>query len=156
MKIKTTLTMLLITLVLCSLLYYHYKKNRPFRCDAQLVSHIEQDGGKIDLNLNANMIFTLHNESVVSFNGSVTQDGQEYRVSRRIFFTITTSELNGVDKTKITREQISKFDKLPAGLWQQYIFQGVEFYTQMIAVNNNGLLLQDLSNPFFVCVRSDN
>ena len=102
------------------------------------------------------MIFTLHNESVLSFTGSVTQGGREYLVSRRLFFTTTPSELNGVDKTKITREQISKSDELPEGLWQQYIFQGTEFYTQMIAVNKNGFLLQDLSNPFFVCVRADN
>lgn len=101
------------------------------------------------------MIFTLDHESVISFNGSVTQDGREYLVSRRLFFTTNPSELNGVDKTKITREQISKFDKLPVGLWQQYIFQGTEFYTQMVAVNKNGFLLQDLSNPFFVCVRTD-
>lgn len=156
MKTKIILALLLIALVLCSLFYYHYQKTRPFRCDVQLISHIEQSGGKIDLNLNANIIFTSQTESVVSFNGSVKQDGREYLVSRRLFFTTTPSELDGVDKMKITREQVSKFDKLPAGVWQQYIFQGTEFYTQMIAVNNNGVLLQDLSNPFFICARSEN
>lgn len=156
MKIKIALVLLLFVLALCSLFYYHYQQTQPFRCDVQLVSHIEQEGSKIDMNLNANIIFTLQDESVISFNGSVTQDGREYLVSRRFFFTTTPSELNGVKKTNITREQISKYDKLPAGLWQQYIFQGKEFYTQMTAVNNNGFLLQDLSNPLFVCARSEN
>jgi hypothetical protein len=152
---KIILAPLLITLILCGFFYYNYQQTQPFRCDTQLVSHIERDGSKIDLNLNADIIFTLHHESVISFNGSVTQDGHEYIVSRRFFFTTTPSELNGVKKTKITREQISKYDKLPAGVWQQYIFQGREFYTQMTAVNNNGFLLQDLSNPLFVCARSE-
>ncbi|ATM74939.1 hypothetical protein [Serratia fonticola] len=152
---KIILAPLLITLFLCGFFYYNYQQTQPFRCDTQLVSHIERDGSKIDLNLNADIIFTLHHESVISFNGSVTQDGHEYIVSRRFFFTTTPSELSDVKKTKITREQISKYDKLPAGVWQQYIFQGREFYTQMTAVNNNGFLLQDLSNPLFVCARSE-
>lgn len=153
---KTILTSLVIAIILCGFIYYNHQQTQPFRCDSQLVSHIEQDGSKVDLNLNANMIFTLHHESVVSFNGSVTQDGREYLVSRRIFFTTSPSELDGVKKTKITREQISKYDKLPAGIWQQYIFQGTEFYTQMTEVNNHGFLLQDLSNPLFICARSEN
>lgn len=152
---KIILAPLLITLFLCGFFYYNHQQTQPFRCDTQLVSHIERDGSKIDLNLNADIIFTLHHESVISFNGSVTQDGHEYIVSRRFFFTTTPSELSDVKKTKITREQISKYDKLPAGVWQQYIFQGREFYTQMTAVNNNGFLLQDLSNPLFVCARSE-
>ncbi|MBC3211571.1 hypothetical protein [Serratia fonticola] len=153
---KTILTSLVIAIILCGFIYYNHQQKQPFRCDSQLVSHIEQDGSKVDLNLNANMIFTLHHESVVSFNGSVTQDGREYLVSRRIFFTTSPSELDGVKKTKITREQISKYDKLPAGIWQQYIFQGTEFYTQMTEVNNHGFLLQDLSNPLFICARLEN
>ncbi|MBL5859488.1 hypothetical protein JBO49_02535 [Serratia fonticola] len=156
MKIKIILALLLIVLVLCSLFYYNHQQTQPFRCDTQIVSHTERDDGKIDINLNTNIIFTLHHESVISFNGSVTQDGREYLVSRRFFFTTTPTELNGVKKTIITREQISKYDKLPAGIWQEYIFQGREFYIQMTAVNNNGFLLQDLSHPLFICARSEN
>ncbi len=82
---KIILAPLLITLFLCGFFYYNYQQTQPFRCDTQLVSHIERDGSKIDLNLNADIIFTLHHESVISFNGSVTQDGHEYIVSRRFF-----------------------------------------------------------------------
>ncbi|QXN62772.1 hypothetical protein [Serratia fonticola] len=153
---KIILASLFIVFLLCVFFYYNYQQTQPFRCDTQLVLHVERDSGKIDLNLNANIIFNLHHESVVSFNGSVTQDGREYLVSRRIFFTTSPSELDGVKKTNITREQISKYDKLPAGIWQQYIFQGTEFYTQMTAVNNHGFLLQDLSNPLFICAQSEN
>jgi hypothetical protein len=152
-KMKIILAPLLITLVLCSLFYYHYQKTRPFRCDAQLVSHIEYDGSKVDSNLNTNIIFTLHNGGIVSFTGSVKQDDREYLVSRRLFFSITSSEIDGINKTNITHEEISPNDQLPEGVWKRYIIPRTTFYTQMTAVNHNGVLLQALSNPFFVCTR---
>lgn len=156
MKIKITLIILLITLVLCSLFYYQHQKKRPFRCDTQFISHIEHNGSKLDLNLNANIIFTLRNEGILSFTGSVTQDGHEYLAVRRLFFTTTPSELDGIDITKITREEISPNNQLPEEVWKRYVIQGTVFYTQMTVVNNNGFLLQDLSNPFFICARSGN
>lgn len=156
MKIKIILALLLIVLVLCSLFYYNHQQQQPFRCDVQLLSYIEQDGSKIGMNLNANIIFTLHHEGILSFTGSVKKDGHEYIVVRRLFFTTTPSELDGTNKMKITREEISPSDQLPEGVWKRYIIQGTVFYTQMTAVNNNGLLLQGLSNPFFVCARSEN
>jgi hypothetical protein len=156
MKSKITYAMLLITLFLCGLAYYNNQKTQPFRCDSQLVSHIELDGSKVDLNLNTIMILTLHGESVITFNGSITRDTHEYRVSRSIFFRTAKSELNGINQTKITREQIGELDTLTPGLWQQYILQGTEFYVQMKNVNNKGFLLQDLSNPYFVCAFVNN
>ncbi|MBL5824963.1 hypothetical protein [Serratia fonticola] len=155
MKIKITLMILLITLVLCSLFYYQHQKKLPFRCDTQFISHIEHNGSKLDLNLNANIIFTLRNEGILSFTGSVKQDGHEYLVVRRLFFTTTPSELDGIDRTKITREEISPNNQLPEEVWKRYVIQGTLFYTQMTPVNSNGVLLQDLSNPFFICARSE-
>ncbi|CAI0779334.1 TPA: hypothetical protein ACSTJ0_000250 [Serratia fonticola] len=156
---KIILTPLLIAFIVSGLFYYHHHQIRPFRCDAQSISHIEQGEDKVDLNLNVNIIFTLHNEGVLSFTGSVKHAGREYLVNRELFFTSTPSELEGTNKTKITREEINKNDELPLGLWQQYILskvQGTEFYTNLTAVNHNGMLLQELSNPLFVCVRSEN
>lgn len=155
---KTILAPLVIAFFLCSFFYYHYQQTRPFRCDTQLISHIEQGEDKVDLNLNVNIIFTLHNEGVLSFTGSVKHDNREYRVNRELFFTTKPSELEGTNKTKITREEINKNDELPLGIWQQYILskvQGAEIYTNLTAVNHNGMLLQELSNPLFVCARSE-
>lgn len=153
---KKNLTALLITLILCSLCYYHYHKNRPFRCDAQLVSHIEQNGVLIDISLNASMVFFFKDKGIVSFKGSVTQDGKNYHVSRSFLLTTTPLELNGFNKTIVTSEEIRGLDNLPAGLWNKYILTSSEIYTQKTAVNKNGFVFQDLSSPYFVCVSTDN
>ncbi|WP_454889132.1 hypothetical protein [Serratia quinivorans] len=156
---KKITTLVFILFFLCGFFYYHYQINHNFRCDTQLISHIEQDGIKIHLNINTNIVFTLHNEGTFYFTGSLKVGNQEYIVSRATFITTKQAELSSMKKTTITREEINNNDTVPEGLWQRYILPrtiGTAFYTKMTSVNSNGVLFQGLSNPFFVCAREEN
>ncbi|MDA8480902.1 hypothetical protein NNO04_19655, partial [Citrobacter sp. Awk 4] len=153
------IALIIIVLFLCGLLYYHHQAFKPFRCDAQVISHIEQDGIKIDLNVNTNIIITLHDEATFYFAGSLKVDEHEYIVNRTEFVKLNRSELNGIKKTKITHSEINKNDTLPEEIWVRHILPrapGTEFYTKIASVNSNGVLFQVLSNPLLICVRNDN
>jgi|SRR5471030_957403 len=153
---KKIIISLLCIAILCSYLFYRYHSKHSFRCDAQLISHIEQSNSKIEVNLHANIIFMLHDEGSLLLIGSVTKDGKKYLVNRTLFFTIRPSELRGINKTVITREEINKSNEIPEEVWLKYIspeVSGVEFYSEMNEVNKNGMLLEMLSNPLFVCAR---
>lgn len=156
---KKIITLIFVIFFLCGFFYYHYKINHNFRCDTQLISHIEQDGIKVYLNTNTNIIFTLHNGGTLFFTGSLKVGDQEYLVSRATFIITKQAELSGLNKTTITREEIDNNDTVPEELWQRYILPraiGTTFYTKMTSVKSNGELFQGLSNPFFVCAREEN
>lgn len=146
-------------IILCSYIFYRYHDKKPFRCDAQLISHIEQNNSKLELNIHANVIFMLNKEGALSLAGSVKHDGKEYLVSRTVFFTTHSSGLSNINKTTITHENVNKSDEVPQEVWLKYILPaalGAEFYSEMYKMNKNGMLVQMLSNPLFVCVRVEN
>lgn len=149
---------LLTVILICGYLYYHYKKETPFRCDTQVFSHIELDDNKIEANLHVTIAFTLDNNILLEATGSFKQDNQQYRVSRKIFFTTKPSLLNGMKKTIITHEVINQLDQVPEKQWRRYFLPepGEEFYTERVKLNKNAVLLQGFSNPLLVCVRSEN
>ncbi|WP_404413091.1 FidL-like protein [Serratia aquatilis] len=75
-----------------------------------------------------------------------------------MFFTAKISELNNMYITRITQEDIDKRDNLPKELWLQYMFpksSGGEFYSEIKEMNKNAVLIQSLSNPFYICVRAE-
>lgn len=142
----------------CGYLYYHYKNETVFRCETQLLSHIELDNKKTEANLHATIIFTLYNNIFFEVTGSFKQDNQKYMVNRKIIFTIKPSLLNGMNKTIITHEVVNPLDQVPEKQWQRYILPatlGEEFYTEIVKLNKNAVLLQGFSNPLLVCVRSE-
>lgn len=156
---KKIIISLLCIIVLSSYFFYRYYDKKSFRCDAQLVSHIEQSNSKVELNLHANIIFMLHNEDALSLIGSVKHDGKEYLVNRTVFFIAHPSELSNMNKTTVTHEDINKSDEVPQEVWLRYILPevpGTEFYSEMKKMNKNGMLVQTLSNPLFVCARVEN
>lgn len=155
---KKIIAMLVFVIAYCGYFYYQHHSKKPFRCDTQLLTHIEDGNSKIELNLHINNIYTFHNEWSSSITGSVTQDGKEYLVSRTLFFTAKISELNNMYTTRITQEDIDKRDNLPKELWLQYMFpkaSGGEFYSELKEMNKNAVLIQSLSNPFYICVRAE-
>lgn len=146
-------------ILICGYLYYHYKNETAFRCDTQLLSHIELDNTKIETNLHTTIVFTSYNNVLFEVSGSFKKDQQQYRVSRKIFFTIKPSLLNGMKKTILTHKVVNQLDQVPDELWQRYFLPaspGVEFYTEIVKLNKNAVLLQGFSNPLLVCVRSEN
>ncbi|MGL6011457.1 MAG: FidL-like protein, partial [Shewanella oncorhynchi] len=101
----------------------------------------------------------LPTEGLVSMTGTIKQNDKDYLVSRTLFFTIKKSGLKNNYKVEISREEIDKRDELPEDLWLKYVFPkstGVEFYSEVRELNKNAILLQSLSNPLLVCVRTEN
>ncbi|CAI1113452.1 TPA: hypothetical protein ACSTLY_002578 [Serratia fonticola] len=159
---KKIIFALLAIILICSYLFYRHHftvpSKQPFRCDAQLISHIERHNKNIDINLFSSIIFTIRGEGLLEMTGTYTQDNQQYLVNRKVFFTHKHSELNGMKKTTISREVVTPSDNVPEESWQQYILPdlpGVEFYTELKEMNKNAVFFQGLSNPFFVCVLSE-
>ncbi|WP_260514005.1 hypothetical protein [Serratia fonticola] len=153
---------LLAFIFICGFLYYRYHFNapskQPFRCDAQLISHIERNNKDIYINLFASIIFTIRGEGLLEMTGTYKQDNQQHLVNRKVIFTHKHSELNNMKKTTIMREVVDPSDNVPQESWQQYILPnlpGVEFYTELKEMNKNAVFFQGLSNPFFVCVLSE-
>lgn len=159
---KKKLFALLVTIFICGYIYYHLDFNvhgkKPFRCDSQVISHIERNEKNIDINLYISAIFTIRGEGLLEVTGTYKQDNQQYLVNRKVIFTHKNSELNNMKKTTITREIVTSVDNVPNDSWRRYILPdipGIEFYTELKRMNKNAMLFQGLSNPFFLCVISE-
>ncbi|ATM76791.1 FidL-like protein [Serratia fonticola] len=156
---KKIIISLLFIVALCGSFYHKNYSSKPFRCDAHLIALVEQDSNHVELNLHDNLILTLPTEGLVSMTGTIKQNDKDYLVSRTLFFTIKKSGLKNNYKVEISREEIDKRDELPEDLWLKYVFPkstGVEFYSEVRELNKNAILLQSLSNPLLVCVRTEN
>lgn len=143
-------------ILLCGYLYYHYHSKKPFHCEAQIISHIERGSGNVEMSMYADIVISFHDESVISLTGSIKEDDKDYIVNRTIFFTLLKSELVGINKSKIIRENKSKNDEVPDVLWSKYVITktiGDYFNTELKPLNKNAILLQELSNPMFVCTK---
>lgn len=153
---KRIIAILIFVISLCGCLYYYYHSKKPYRCDAQLISFIDHGSSKAEFNLYAYIIISLHSEAVITLSGTMRQDDKNYIVSRTLYFTLQQSELDGVYKTKFTREDKGKIDEVPALIWQQYGTPrsiGIEFNSELKTLNKNAIFLQELSNPLFVCTK---
>ncbi len=73
---KIIISILCITFI-CGYIFYRYHSKHSFRCEAQLISHIEQSNSNIEANLHADIILMIHNEGSISITGSVKQDDKK-------------------------------------------------------------------------------
>lgn len=154
-KMNKTISLLLIFFA-CSYLYYHYRNDKPFRCDAELISKIELDNSNVEINVYASNVISWSDENSISLTGSIKVDDKEYIVSRMVFFTLQKSKLDGLYKTKIISEEKIKNDNVPDSLWQKYFLStpiDIYFNSEIIKLNKNAIFLKELSNPIFVCTK---
>lgn len=142
-------------LLLC-LWYYTQHGRKPFRCDTQQISVLVKAQTDIVLNANSTVIFSSAQNGIVYLIGSVKENDTRYLLDRKIFFTLTPSELEGASNTQLTHEEVHPADSTPDRIWQNFLLpevQRVNFYTQIIPLFHNALLIKGVSNPFLVCIR---
>lgn len=155
---KKIITPLIFIIFLCGYLYYHYHSKKPFRCDSQIIAHIDHGNGNVEINLYAYIIVSFRSEGVITLSGTLRQEEKEYLVNRVIYFTTQKSELDGVNKTTMTREEKGTNDEVPELIWHKYVpirSIGLEFNSELKALNKNAIFIQELSNPLFVCTKID-
>ncbi|MBC3377670.1 hypothetical protein H8I69_00860 [Serratia fonticola] len=153
-------TVLLLTALLMCLWWWHahHQGRPPFRCDTQQISVQVKAQTNILLNANSTIIFSSSKTGIVNLVGSIKENDTRYQLSRKLFFTITPSELKGVNNTQITHEEVHPADNTPNNVWQKFLMPEVEkvdFYTELVPLFNNAVLIRGLVNPFLVCIKQD-
>ncbi|WP_422526609.1 hypothetical protein [Serratia fonticola] len=153
-------TVLLFTVLLMCLWWWrsHHQDIKPFRCDTQQISLQVKRNSNIVLIANATVIFSSSKTSIVYITGSIKDNDKRYQLARKIFVTITPSELKGVNNTQITHEEVHPIDNTPDIIWRDFLMPEVEkvdFYTEIIPLFHNAVLIRGLTNPFLVCVKQD-
>ncbi|MFV8845424.1 hypothetical protein [Serratia fonticola] len=145
--------------LLIGLWYYSlYQGRKPFRCDAQQISVQVKAKKSIVLNANATVIFSSSKASLIYITGSIKEDETQYLLDRKIFFTITPSEIKGTDNTQLTHEEVHPGDNTPNQIWLNVLLpeiQRINFYTKIIPLHHNALLIRGVTNPFLVCTKQD-
>ncbi|HEJ7032703.1 TPA: hypothetical protein SMF49_004191 [Serratia marcescens] len=140
-------------------LYFYSSRWEPFRCNTHIKSHINiKDGQKLELNLDINAIAVHEGSSELLLVGSLKGLNQDYVISRRVFLSIKQSDFNAFTNTMISREKRHPIDNVPDDVWQKYVLPetpGVAFYTQTKQLDKNAFLIKGLTNPFFVCTRTE-
>lgn len=146
-------------IVLCLIFFFTSQKNnrRPFHCDAQSIIHIIKDGeNETYINSYIDIIFSSEDQGVMMFSGTAKSKDKDYIISRKIFFTITKTELERVNKTVYTHEKIDAKDNTPAELWYDRVLPeipGIELYSEVKKLHKNAILIKAFSVPLIVCVR---
>ncbi|CAI2006528.1 TPA: hypothetical protein ACSTLY_004229 [Serratia fonticola] len=145
--------------LLIGLWYYSLQQGRkPFRCDAQQVSVQVKAQKSIVLNANSTIIFSSSNTGIIFITGSIKEDDTRYLLDRKIFFTITPSEIKGTDNTQLTHEEVHPGDNTPNKIWINILLpeiQRIGFYTETIPLHHNALLIRGVTNPFLACTKQD-
>ncbi|HGM5490726.1 TPA: hypothetical protein ACKP1B_002364 [Serratia fonticola] len=150
---------LLLIISLCVVLFYvyHYASRKPFHCDAQMFAHLNvRDNDTIEVNTHVDVILISQHDGIIKFSGSVRDNGNSYVLRRTVYFTITPSELENVNKIVFTRTESHPIDNTPADLWQNRVLPqtpGIEFYSKIRALDRNAIILKGFSNPLIVCIR---
>lgn len=154
---KIIAAVLLLAFLLIGLWYYSLHQGRkPFRCDAQQIYVQVKSQKNIVLNANSTVIFSSLKTGIVYITGSIKEDDTRYRLVRKIFFTITPSEIKGTNNTQLTHEEVHPSDNTPDKIWRNILLpeiQHVDFYTEIMPLRHNALLIRGFSNPFMVCIR---
>ncbi|VEI75043.1 Uncharacterised protein [Serratia fonticola] len=121
-------TVLIFTALLIGLWYYSlHQVRKPFRCDTQQI-FVQVKGQKsIVLNANATVIFSSSKNGIVYISGSIKEGDTRYLLDRKIFFTITPSEIKGLT---IHNSLMKKFTQAITHRNKS----GVIFYCQKLSV----------------------
>jgi hypothetical protein len=156
---KVIIAVLLFASLVIGLWYYSLHQSRkPFRCDAQQISVQVKGKKNIVLNANATVIFSSSKNSLIYITGSIKEDDTRYLLDRKIFFTITPSEIKGANNTQLTHEEVHPGDNTPDQIWRNFLLpeiQHVDFYSEMKSLRQNALLISGVTNPFLVCTKQD-
>jgi hypothetical protein len=156
---KVIAAVLLLAFLLIGLWYYSLHQDRkPFRCDAQQIFLQVKGQKNIVLNANATVIFSSSKTGIVNINGSIKEDDTRYLLTRKIFFTITPSEIKGANNTQFTHEAVHPGDNTPDQIWRNFLLpeiERVDFYTEIMPLRHNALLIRGFTNPLMVCTRQD-
>ncbi|WP_431225146.1 hypothetical protein ACQ86O_10355 [Serratia sp. L9] len=154
---KKMIGAVLFTAILLIYLWYYTQQGRkPFRCDTQQISVQVKAKTDILLNANSTVIFSSAQNGIVYLIGSVKENDTRYLLDRKIFFIITPSELEGVNNTQLTHEDVHPADSTPDIIWRNFLLpeiQNVNFYTEIITLFHNALLIKGVNNPLLVCIR---
>nr|WP_315290293.1 hypothetical protein [Serratia proteamaculans] len=155
-KIVIGLLSLIIVILSGTFVYHSHESWKPFRCNSHLNSHItSRDGNTLELNLEIDIVAAHEGSSEFFVVGSLKDSGNSYVISRRIITTINRYSFKDYAKALITREELDPIDDTPDDLWNKYVIpatQGIHFYMEMKRINNKIYLIKGVSNPFFVCV----
>jgi hypothetical protein len=118
------------------------------------MNFISNEGKKLELNLDINVVTTNEGSGEFVAVGSLSGSGHNYVVSRRIFITIERSNFKGVTKSTIIHEVRHPIDNIPDDLWRKYILPevpGIAFYMEMRKLGNDLYFIKGLTSPHFVC-----
>lgn len=151
---------LLFTALLMCLWWWHvhHQGRKPFRCDTQQISSLVKTHNNISLNANSTIVFSSSKTGIFYITGSIKENDTRYLLDRKIFFTITPSELKGANNTQITHEEVHPVDNTPDNVWRNIMMpevKNVDFYTEITPLLHNAMLIRGLTNPFLVCIRQD-
>jgi len=153
----------LITLILLSSggLFFYFKNTdqEPLRCKSLVVSEISlKDHDKITLNLELNFFTVKNGSSELLTSGTIKTPSGNYIVARRIFFSSRPSDFKEFKKVKMIREERHYQDNVPDELWQDILPETpeAEFYAGIKHLSPHAILIQKLSNPYFICAIIDN
>ncbi|ALX96642.1 hypothetical protein AV650_25270 [Serratia fonticola] len=157
---KTVISTVLIFISLLIGLWYYslHQVRKPFRCDAQQISVQVKGQKSIVLNANATVIFSSSKNGIVYISGSIKESDTRYLLARKIFFTITPSEIKGTNNTQLTHEEVHPGDNTPEKIWRDFLLpeiQHVDFYSEIKKLRHNALLISGVTNPFLVCTKQD-
>ncbi|MEB7884167.1 hypothetical protein [Serratia fonticola] len=159
MKRISSAVLIFSVLLMCIWWWHHYHQGRkPFRCDTQQISILLKTHNNISLNANSTIVFSSSKTGIVYITGSIKENDTRYLLDRKIFFTITPSELKGANNTQITHEEVHPVDTTPDNVWRNIIMpevKNVDFYTEITPLFHNAMLIRGLTNPFLVCTRQD-
>lgn len=156
---KKLVIALLLLISLCALLFYvyQYATHRPFHCDAQLFAHLKvSDNEKIEVNTHVDIILVSQHDGIMKYSGSINDKGKSYVLRRTVFFTITPSELDNMNKIVFTRTESHPVDTTPADLWQNRVLPqtpGITYYSRFRALDKDAIIIKGFSNPLIVCIR---
>ena len=157
MKKLIGIILFIIILLMCLLSwYFHHRTKSIFRCDTQTMSVLIKWPKNIELNANSTIMLASSGTGIIYITGSIKENDEKYVINRTIFFTITPLEREGANKTQFTHEDIHPGDNTPENIWNDYLrpnFMHVNFYTEIIPLHYNAVLIKGVNNPYLVCIK---
>jgi hypothetical protein len=156
MRVHIFITSLI--LIIITLIVFFSEQNSQseyLRCNTHVNSIVTlKDSKKIDINVTINAVINSNNDGQFKLVGSIKTDNDNYTLSRRLFITLKKSDFKKLTKAVIVREEQYPIDDTPDELWEKLILPetvGSEFYLEIKYLDENTILVKELSHPYFIC-----
>ncbi|WP_395313719.1 hypothetical protein V1603_07790 [Enterobacter sp. ECC-219] len=126
----------------------------PFKCMSHYKTVIEKDHDSTLFDGRLTLFLKNDSEGFFEFIGKIKTNEKNYLLSRTVFFSMASHEINESKQVTIGKVVKHLSDTTPDDIWQADILPqlpGIDFQIEIRRLKNNLILVKSLNTAYLIC-----